>query len=160
MSPNGQMTPTGMTKMKKTSAVATASLLLLSLSGCASVGNVYQELYDWDIRGNQASDQPITSRAAPLMVPPDYPLMPAQTGTVRTQEGSTQEQTLEAMFGGPAQRSTAETAITRSASSADPGIRSTVGDPETLTVNKGSVTRDVIAAPEGDGQNAQAAVPE
>ena len=93
------MTPTGMTKMKKTSAVATASLLLLSLSGCASVGNVYQELYDWDIRGNQASDQPITSRAAPLMVPPDYPLMPAQTGTARTQEGSTHEPTLEAMRG-------------------------------------------------------------
>jgi hypothetical protein len=27
-------------------------------------------------------------------------------------------------------------------------------------VNKGSVTRDIIAAPEGDGQAAQAAIPE
>jgi hypothetical protein len=40
------------------------------------------------------------------------------------------------------------------------GIRSTVGDPETTTVNKGAVTRDIIAAPEGDGQSAQAAVPQ
>lgn len=149
-----------MTKMKKTSLLASASLLLVSLSSCTSMGKAYQALYDWDIRGNQNADQPITSRAAPLMVPPDYALMPAQTGVTRPSEGTTQEQTLEAMFGGPSQRSTAEAAVTRSAGSADPGIRSTVGDPETLTVNKGSVTRDVIAAPEGDGQNAQAAVPE
>jgi hypothetical protein len=40
------------------------------------------------------------------------------------------------------------------------GIRSTVGDPETATVNKGAVTRDIIAAPEGDGQAAQAAIPQ
>ena len=66
---------------------------------------------------------------------------------------------LEAMFGGPAPRSATERALATSAGTADAGIRSSVGDPKTNTVNKGSVTRDIIAAPEGDGQTAQAAIP-
>ena len=39
------------------------------------------------------------------------------------------------------------------------GIRSSVGDPATNVVDKGTTTRDVIAAPEGDGQNARASTP-
>jgi hypothetical protein len=34
-----------------------------------------------------------------------------------------------------------------------------VGDPDTATVAKGSVTRDIIAAPEGDGASAVAVIP-
>jgi hypothetical protein len=64
------------------------------------------------------------------------------------------------MFGGDAQRSTGERAVLAAAGNAEMGIRSSVGDPETVTVNKGAVTRDIIAAPEGDGQAAQAAVPQ
>ena len=45
------------------------------------------------------------------------------------------------------------------AGAADPGIRSAVGDPATATVAKGSVTRDIVAAPEGDGANAVAVIP-
>jgi len=37
-----------------------------------------------------------------------------------------------------------------------PGIRSSVGDTGTNTVAKGEVTRDIIAAPQGDGREAQA----
>ena len=69
------------------------------------------------------------------------------------------EAVLEAMFGGSAQRSAAERAISGSSASAEMGIRSTVGDPQTNTVNKGTITRDIIAAPEGDGQTAQAVIP-
>ena len=36
-------------------------------------------------------------------------------------------------------------------------IRSTVGDPKTNTVAKGDVTRDIIAAPQGDGREIVAA---
>ena len=36
------------------------------------------------------------------------------------------------------------------------GIRSEVGSPETNSVDKGAITRDIIAAPEGDGQDARA----
>ncbi|MBK6708417.1 MAG: DUF3035 domain-containing protein [Sphingomonadales bacterium] len=139
---------------------AAASAILLGLSGCQSVGNAYQSLYDWDIRGNEASQQPGTSRVAPLVVPPDYPLKPSQVATTRAQDGSTPEQVLEAMFGGDASRSAGERAVVAAAGNSEMGIRSTVGDPETTTVNKGAVTRDIIAAPEGDGQAAQAAVPQ
>lgn len=143
----------------KTALFLTLPLVLTALSGCQSVSKSYQALYDWDIRGNDAAQAPTTSRVAPLVVPPDYALKPTQAAPVRSNEGK-QEQVLDALFGGPAQRSVGETAVGTLAGTAEAGIRSTVGDPETVTVNKGSVTRDIIAAPEGDGQNAQAAIPE
>ena len=46
------------------------------------------------------------------------------------------------------------------AGAAAPGIRSSVGDAQTNTVAKGRVTRDIVAAPEGDGQFAQAVIPQ
>ena len=143
----------------KTALFLTLPLVLTALSGCQSVSKSYQALYDWDIRGNDAVQAPTTSRVAPLVVPPDYALKPTQAAPLRSHEGK-QEQVLDALFGGPAQRSVGETAVGTLAGTAEAGIRSTVGDPETVTVNKGSVTRDIIAAPEGDGQNAQAAIPE
>ena len=42
---------------------------------------------------------------------------------------------------------------------ADPGIRSEVGSAGTQVVDKGLVVRDILAAPEGDGRDAQAAIP-
>ena len=134
-------------------------LLITTLSGCQSVSKAYQGLYDLDIRGNDAPQQATTSRVAPLVVPPDYALKPTQAAPTRANEGK-QEQVLDALFGGPAQRSVGETSVGTLAGTAEAGIRSTVGDPDTVTVNKGSVTRDIIAAPEGDGQTAQAAIPE
>jgi hypothetical protein len=130
---------------------------LVSLSGCASGRNIGQALWDWDIRGNQNA-APATSRAAPLVVPPDFALEPTPAAAIRPNDGG-QEQVLEAMFGGVAPRSAAERAISTTPGTAEMGIRSSVGDPNTNTVNKGSVTRDIIAAPEGDGQVAQAVIP-
>lgn len=143
----------------KTTLILATPLLLAALSGCQSISKGYQALYDWDIRGNDAAQQPTTSRVAPLVVPPDYALRPTQTAPTRSNEGK-QEPVLDALFGGPAERSVSEKSVVALAGSGDAGIRSTVGDPDTATVNKGSVTRDIIAAPEGDGQNAQAAIPE
>ena len=134
-----------------------ALVSVITLSGCASAGNVGQALWDWDIRGNQAA-APVAGRAAPLVVPPDFALEPTATTAIRPTEGG-QEQLLEALFGGTAPRSAAERAISTTPGAADLGIRSSVGDPNTNTVNKGSVTRDIIAAPEGDGQTAQAVIP-
>ncbi|MEP7351035.1 MAG: DUF3035 domain-containing protein [Sphingorhabdus sp.] len=135
-----------------------AASVMLGLSGCASAGNAAEDLWNWDITKKQAASQPASSRAAPLVIPPDFALTPSQTGAPRPQETG-QEQVLEALLGGPAPRSVTERAITTSAGTADAGIRSSVGDPNTVTVNKGSVTRDIIAAPEGDGQTAQAVIP-
>ena len=131
---------------------------ILMLSGCASAGGAAKDLWNWDITGNQAASQPASSRAAPLVVPPDFAMIPAQGNAARPQEAG-QEQMLEAMFGGSAPRSATERALATSAGTGEAGIRSSVGDPKTNTVNKGSVTRDIIAAPEGDGQTAQAVIP-
>ena len=132
--------------------------LLPMLSGCASVGQAAQGLWDLDIRGNQASNQPTSSRVAPLIVPPDFALVPTQAGATQVQDTG-QDQVLDALYGGAAPRSNSETAVIRAAGTSEAGIRTAVGDPATNTVNKGSVTRDIIAAPEGDGQAAQSVIP-
>lgn len=137
---------------------AAAATMLVGLSGCQT--KAYQALYNWDITKGEQQEQPTTSRVAPLVVPPDYALRPTQVAGTRGPDSGGQEQVLDALFGGAAPRSNSERAVIGSAGNADPGIRSTVGDPDTTTVNKGSVTRDIIAAPEGDGQNAQATTPE
>ena len=134
---------------KKSLLLAAATLALPMLSGCASVGNM--------LGGNKTA-APIAGRAAPLVVPPDFALEPTAVTMTRSTDAS-QEQTLEALFGGIATRSAAERSISTSSGTAEAGIRSSVGDPQTIMVNKGSITRDIIAAPEGDGQTAQAIIP-
>lgn len=104
-------------------------------------------------------DEFAVQRQAPLVVPPDFNLVPPAPGAPRPAEGTAAEQTLEALFGGPAQRSSVETSALDRAGAAEPGIRSQVGSEETNTVAKGRVTRDIIAAPEGDGASAQAVIP-
>ena len=146
--------------MKKTFAVAAPLIALSALSGCATANKAATDLWNWDVREGSQSAQPTTSRVAPLVVPPDFALQPAAATGPRTPDGGGQDQVLDALFGGAAPRSGSERAVIGAAGNAEPGIRSTVGDPETTTVNKGSITRDIIAAPEGDGQSAQAAVPE
>ena len=134
---------------KKSLLLAAATLALPMLAGCASVGNMH---------GGNKTAAPIAGRAAPLVVPPDFALEPTAATMTRSTDAS-QEQTLEALFGGIATRSAAERSISTSSGTAEAGIRSSVGDPQTIMVNKGSITRDIIAAPEGDGQTAQAIIP-
>lgn len=131
---------------------ATASLL--GLTACASGGS--------GVFGRGAPDEFQVSRQAPLVVPPDFALVPPQPGAPRPTADSASEQTLQALFGGPAQRSTAERGAIQQAGGnrADAGIRSEAGDPTTNTVDKGTVTRDIIAAPQGAGQNATADTPQ
>ncbi len=132
------------------SIIGISLVSLAGLSACGSSG-----LFDRD-----RPDEFAVSRQPPLVIPPDFSLTPPRPGEARPQTGGVQQQTLEALFGGPSSRSVTESAVIRRAGSADAGIRSSVGDAVTFTVDKGSVTRDIIAAPEGDGQNAQAATPE
>lgn len=120
------------------------------LAACGSSGGIL---------GRDRPDEFAVQRQAPLVVPPDFNLVPPAPGAPRPAEGTAAEQALDALFGGPAPRSQIETSALDRAGAAEPGIRSTVGDPGTSTVAKGSVTRDIIAAPEGDGQFAQAVIP-
>ena len=120
-----------------------------ALSGCGATG----------ILNRERPDEFAVQRQAPLVVPPDFNLAPPSPGAPRPAEGTAAEQALEALFGGPAPRSQVETSALDRAGSADPGIRTAVGDPMTNTVAKGAITRDIIAAPEGDGAGASAVIP-
>lgn len=120
------------------------------LAACGSGGGIL---------GRERPDEMAVQRQAPLVVPPDFNLVPPSPGAPRPAEGTASEQALEALFGGPAPRSLVETSALNRAGTAAPGIRSSIGDPLTNTVAKGRVTRDIIAAPEGDGQFASAVIP-
>ena len=137
--------------MNRTTAILAATIAATTLSACGS-----NNLFSRD-----RPDEMMVSRQAPLVVPPDYSLAPPAPGSARPGGESTAEQTLRALFGGPAPRSASEAAVIGSADGAraDPGIRSQVGSPDTQVVDKGLVVRDIIAAPEGDGRDAQSAIP-
>ncbi|WP_298306264.1 DUF3035 domain-containing protein [uncultured Erythrobacter sp.] len=104
-------------------------------------------------------DEFAVQRQAPLVIPPDFTLTPPAPGAPRPADGTAQQQALDALFGGPAPRSDIETSALDRAGPAAPSIRSQIGDEATNTVAKGRVTRDIIAAPEGDGQNASTVIP-
>ena len=120
--------------------------VVLALAGCGSSGV-----------NRDRPDEFAVARQAPLVIPPDYSLVPPQPGAARPQDVNARGQTLEALFGTAPGRSASETATLSAAGTADAGVRSTVGDPGTNVVDKGSTTRDIVAAPEGDGQDARAA---
>jgi hypothetical protein len=120
-----------------------------SLAACGSGG----------IANRERPDEFAVQRQAPLVIPPDFSLVPPVPGAPRPAEGTAAQQALEALFGGPSPRSAVETSALQRAGNADQGIRTSVGDPGTHTVDKGATTRTIIAAPEGDGQAARAVIP-
>lgn len=135
--------------MTKLAPIVFAGAAVLITSGCASGG----------LLGRDRPDEFAVQRQAPLAVPPDFNLVPPAPGAPRPTEGTASQQAMEALFGGPAARSAVETSALDRAGRSDPGIRSAVGDAGTNTVAKGTVTRDILAAPEGAGGAAQATIP-
>lgn len=132
--------------MRKLITVAAGLALAGSLSACGKSG------YD-----RQRPDEFAVARQAPLVIPPDFALVPPQPGAPRPQDASPANQALDALFGGSAVRSGAENAVLDSAgrTGADAGARSTAGSPGTTVVDKGNTTRDIVAAPQGDGKDAR-----
>lgn len=135
-----------MTKLKSAILLTSVSAMLAACGG----GGVFNR---------DRPDEFAVQRQAPLVVPPDFSLTPPAPGAPRPVEGTASEQALEALFGGPAQRSEIEKSTLDRAGNSTSSIRSVVGDPETNTVAKGTVTRDIIAAPEGDGATASTIIP-
>jgi hypothetical protein len=135
--------------MRKSAPVILLACSCALLAACGGGG----------IFNRERPDEFAVQRQAPLVVPPDFTLTPPAPGAPRPTEGTAADQALEALFGGPAPRSKVETSVLDRAGRADPSIRSTVGDTGTNTVAKGRVTRDIIAAPEGDGQAARTTIP-
>ncbi len=131
------------------------SLLLLlpalALAGCAVLGG-----------RSAAPDEFAVVRNAPLIVPPDYSLTPPVAGTAAVSPTDVQAQAIEALFGGPAPRSAAETSLLERAGRdrAVIGARSSVGDPNTRVVDKGNVTATILATTQGDSRDAAVRVPQ
>lgn len=130
--------------MRKSALIVLGTSVLLSACGGGGLFN------------RQRPDEFAVQRQAPLVVPPDFALVPPAPGAPRPTEQSTAAQAQGALFGPAAPRSGVETSVNQLSGQAAPSIRSTVGDPATQTVAKGDATRDIIAAPEGDGREAQA----
>jgi hypothetical protein len=136
--------------MRKSAPVILLACSCALLAACGGSGGIFNR---------ERPDEFAVQRQAPLVVPPDFTLTPPAPGAPRPTEGTAADQALEALFGGPAPRSKVEASVLDRAGRADPSIRSTVGDTGTNTVAKGRVTRDIIAAPEGDGQAARTTIP-
>ncbi len=134
--------------MRKAQALFALTGGALLLSACGGGG----------LFNRQRPDEFAVQRQAPLVVPPDFALVPPAPGAPRPTEQSTAAQAQSALFGPPSARSGVESSVGQKAGQAAPSIRSTVGDPGTNTVQKGEVTRDIIGAPEGDGREAQTSV--
>jgi hypothetical protein len=134
--------------MRKIVPLALGLMGVALLSGCGKRG------YD-----RARPDEFSVARQAPLVIPPDFSLQPPQPGAARPQDSASNAQTLEALFGANTGRSAGESATVGAAGgdTVDPGVRSNAGDPKTNVVDKGATTRDIVAAPEGDGQDARAA---
>ena len=107
-------------------------------------------------------DEFAVARNAPLVIPPDYSLTPPVAGTVSMSAQEAQTQAIEALFGGPAPRSSTETSMLESAGRdrAALGIRSTVGDADTRVVDKGQATQAILSAQPADSEIASAQTPQ
>lgn len=126
-----------------------AAGLVSTLSACGGGGGLFNR---------ERPDEFAVSRQAPLVIPPDFAMVPPAPGTPSSTNVDSGKAAMDAMFGGPAQRSASESATLNAAGrgNAAAGVRSSAGDPATEVVDKGAATRDIVAAPEGDGQDARA----
>ena len=93
-------------------------------------------------------DEFAVARNAPLIIPPDFSLAPPVAGTTGLSPSEAQQQAIDALFGGPAQRSPGETSMLDAAGRnfAQVGIRSQVWDPDTRIVDKGPTTLQILSA--------------
>ena len=98
---------------------------------------------------NNTPDEFAVARNAPLIIPPDFSLTPPVAGTAGLSVGDAQSQAIDALFGGPAPRSAAESSMLDDAGRdrAQIGIRSQVWDPDTRVVDKGATTIQILNAP-------------
>jgi hypothetical protein len=120
----------------------------LGASGCATMRS----------HRRAVPDEFAVARNAPLIIPPDFSLAPPVAGTQGLSPGEAQQQAIDALFGGPAPRSAAETSLLDEAGRGDAavGIRSTAWDPDTRVVDKGPTTLQILSAPPANSSVASA----
>jgi len=122
----------------------------IALGGCAA------------LKGKSSTpDEFAVARNAPLVIPPDYSLTPPVAGTATATPQDSQQQAVEALFGGPAPRPPSESLLLDEAGRdrVALGVRSIAGDPKTNVVDMGAATQTIIAAPQSDSQLASVQIP-
>jgi hypothetical protein len=122
----------------------------IALGGCAA------------LKGKSSTpDEFAVARNAPLVIPPDYSLTPPVAGTATATPQDSQQQAVEALFGGPAPRPPSESLLLDEAGRdrVALGVRSIAGDPKTNVVDMGAATQTIIAAPQSDSQVASVQIP-
>jgi hypothetical protein len=136
-------------KMRKAFFLIMPAVLL---AGCGAFGG----------KKPKTLDEFAVARNAPLVIPPDFSLTPPVAGTVSMTAQDAQTQAIEALFGGPAPRSSTEMNVLDRAGRdrAALGVRSTAGDPNTRVVDKGQATQTILAAPQADTPEASAQTPQ
>jgi hypothetical protein len=99
-------------------------------------------------RRSTTPDEFAVARNAPLVIPPDFNLAPPVAGTAGLSPSDAQQQAIDALFGGPAPRSSSEMSLLDAAGRNDAqlGIRSQVWDPDTRVVDKGAETVQILKA--------------
>lgn len=134
--------------MRKTMIASLVAVSALALAGCGSNR----------LSSRERPDEFAVTRAAPLIIPPDFALVPPTPGSSPTATVDTQRDLVNALFGGSASRSVAESATVNATGGANaaPGIRSNVGDPATDVVAKGAATANIVGSREVDGAGARA----
>jgi Protein of unknown function (DUF3035) len=127
--------------------IALLAVAVVATSGCAALSG-----------RRSTPDEFAVARNAPLIIPPDFSLVPPVAGTQGLSAGEAQQQAIDALFGGPAPRSAAEMTMLDQAGRADApiGIRSTAWDPDTRVVDKGQTTMTILAAPAANSPIASA----
>ena len=122
--------------MRKT-LTALVLVAAVTTSGCAALSGQ-----------RNTPDEFAVARNAPLIIPPDFSLAPPVAGTAGLTPAEAQQQAIDALFGGPAQRSPGETSLLDAAGRNDAqlGIRSQVWDPDTRIVDKGQTTVQILTA--------------
>jgi hypothetical protein len=135
--------------VKSSLAVSAAAL---ALAGCASHG----------VANRNRPDEFAVARSQPLVIPPDFSLAPPRAGDPAAQGTDPRQEALQALFGGPAPRSRAETSMLNAAGDEHValGARSVAGDPNTNVVDKGATTQAIIDAPVGAGRDATVSTPQ
>jgi len=131
-------------------AVGAANVALL-LAGCGS-----------NPLNRDRPDEFAVARQQPLIVPPDFALVPPKAGEPSAATADSRNQAVQALFGGPAPRSQVENQMLREAGAdrGDPGARSVAGDPGTAVVDKGTTTQQIISAPAAAGTEASVTTPQ
>ena len=135
--------------------IVLALVATAALAACAS--------HKQRLSNGNSPDEFAISRAAPLIVPPDFTLAPPKPGEPRALADDAQTNAVEALFG-PGVRVTPKSPAEidlldkAGATRTDPTVRSNAGDPKTPTVNKGAFLRELMSAPPGTANPQIAAI--